>query len=321
MRAILSIDGGGIRGIIPALVLAKLEQYLCKRTAFVFDLIAGTSTGGILALALSKPNDRNSPQYSAAELVNLYEEHGATIFKRPAWRKFLPASALFEQKYDAQGLESVLEHYFGDCRLSSAYPDVLITSYEIERRFPFFFRSKMSRILPGYDFPMKVAARATSAAPTFFEPVKIPAEGPAGYYALVDGGLYANNPSLCALIEGRSQWPGEPTLLVSLGTGSLTRPISYDDSRHWGVARWAKPVLDIAFDGVSSTVDYQVKRVLVNEYDQRQVYFRFQPVLDPGLTQMDDASPRNIRRLKLLAESMIREREEELQVLAAMLYK
>ncbi|MFN7931773.1 MAG: patatin-like phospholipase family protein [Bryobacteraceae bacterium] len=321
MKAILSIDGGGIRGIIPAIILSQLEEYVGLPISSIFDLIAGTSTGGILALGLAKPTYNNQPEYSAASLVALYEQHGSLIFRRPAWRKSRPLRTLFEERYESRGLESVLDRYFGNCRLKSALTNVLVTSYEIERRFPFLFRSNVARQTPTYDFPMKLVARATSAAPTFFEPVKINADGPTGYYALVDGGLYANNPALCALVEARTLFGDEPLLVVSLGTGALTQPIVYEDARHWGLARWAKPVLDIAFDGVSSTVDYQLQRMLRTEAGQPQRYYRFQPVLDPGLTEMDDTSPRNLRRLKLLTETMLRDRNQDIITLSAALLR
>lgn len=321
MKAILSIDGGGIRGIVPALVLAQLEEFVGLPAARMFDLIAGTSTGGILGLALAKPGFDNQPEYTAGSLVNLYEQHGSLIFKRPFWRRFRPLSTVFEQRYETHGIDTVLDCYFGNCRLKSALTNVLVTSYEIERRFPFFFRSHIAQQTPSYDFPMRQVARATSAAPTFFEPVRIDTDGPTGYYALVDGGLFANNPALCALIEARTMFGDEPLLMVSLGTGSLTRPICYEDARNWGLARWAKPVLDIAFDGVSSTVDYQLQRMLRHEPGQQQLYYRFQPILDPGLTDMDDTSPRNLRRLKLLTEAMLRERHQDMITLAASLLR
>lgn len=303
MRKVLSIDGGGIRGIVPALVLARIERQTCKPAAGLFDLIAGTSTGGILALGLVKPDAQGNPQYPAEALAGLYEERGGTIFSRPAWRRWLGGG------YPIEGIESVLEAYFGDARLRNALADVLVTSYEIERRFPFFFRSSMARADAGYDFPMKQAARATSAAPTYFEPLKIETGGAAGYYALVDGGLYANNPAMCALVEARRMFGQEDVMLVSLGTGSLTRPLPVDAARRWGLARWAKPVLDIAFDGVSSTVDYQLRLLLEKRY------CRFQPALDPRLQDMDDASRANVRGLKLLAEALIRQRADDLDAL------
>ncbi|MCZ2148671.1 MAG: patatin-like phospholipase family protein [Bryobacterales bacterium] len=313
MRKILSIDGGGIRGIVPALVLAKIEQRTGKAISHLFDLVAGTSTGGILALALAKAGKDRQPRYSAGDLAALYENEGAIIFRKAAWRKFLPAGALFEERYGKAGIEDVLERYFGEARLNEALTEVLVTSYEIERRTPFFFRSSKARKDAGYDFPMKQAARATSAAPTYFEPLRIDTEGAKGYYALVDGGLYANNPAMCATVEARQLFPGEDLLVVSLGTGALTRPLPYRRARAWGLARWAKPVLDIVFDGVSSTVDFQLRQLLGKRY------FRLQPKLDESLQEMDNASDSNIRKLKLLAEEVIREHAEGLDELCEML--
>jgi patatin-like phospholipase/acyl hydrolase len=309
MRKILSIDGGGIRGVIPALVLAKIEHLIGKPAARLFDLIAGTSTGGILALALAKPDPEGEPEYSAIDLAALYEEEGAAIFRKPAWRRFLPLGGLFEERYDVAGIEDVLHRYFGESRLRSAVTEVLVTSYEIERRTPFFFRSSKARKNPDYDFPMKQAARATSAAPTYFEPLKIDTGGAKGYYALVDGGLYANNPAMCATVEGQLLFPGEDLLVVSLGTGALTRPLPYRQARAWGLAGWAKPVLDIVFDGVSSTVDFQLRQLLGKRY------LRIQSKLDASLQEMDDASPSNVRNLKLLAEECIREHAADFEQL------
>jgi len=317
MRKILSIDGGGIRGIIPAMVLAKIEHVTGKPVSELFHLIAGTSTGGILALALSKP-EKGKPQYSAEQLVELYERHGATIFHRPRWRSLLACNNLFEGKYPSEGIESVLESYFGDVCLKDALTEVFVAAYEIERQFPFFFRSSRARTMASYDFPMRLAARATSAAPTYFEPLKIEAAGSAGHYALVDGGLYANNPALCALVEARQLFGSEDVMVVSLGTGSLTRPLPIDKARGWGLARWAKPVLDIALDGGSASVDYQLHQLLRRNACGRR-YFRFQPTLHPENQEMDNVSSSNLRGLKLLAESMLRERSDDVDELCALL--
>ena len=93
---ILSIDGGGIRGIIPAMVLAELERRARGPICTLFDLIAGTSTGGILALGLAKPNGDRKPAYSAADLIELYEKEGKTIFATPAWHRWPIIGFLYE---------------------------------------------------------------------------------------------------------------------------------------------------------------------------------------------------------------------------------
>src|SRR6266404_6935173 len=179
---ILSIDGGGIRGILPAMVLQEIERRTKKPIATLVDLIAGTSTGGILALGLTKPNPRDPrlPQYSAAELTALYEENGETIFPHHTWAMI---RSLIEDRYPADGLEGVLGKYFGTTRLSEAVSPVLVTSYDIEKRDPFMFKSSKARTDPEHDFPMAHVARATSAAPTYFEPARVPNQQ-TGYFAL-----------------------------------------------------------------------------------------------------------------------------------------
>lgn len=319
MRRILSIDGGGIRGIIPAMVLAKIEQKMGKPISHMFDLIAGTSTGGILALGLTKPDAKLNPQFKAVDLLALYEERGAAIFHKASWKKYLPVGNIFEEKYAVAGIESVLDEYFGDTHLKRALTNVIITSYEIERRFPFFFRSERASQDSHHDFPMKIVARATSAAPTYFEPARVETEGLAGYYALVDGGVYANNPSLCAIVEAQRLFGSEECLMLSIGTGALTRPLPYLKARKWGVAQWAKPVLDMTFDGVSSTTDFYFRQTLPRGEDRLRRYFRLQPVLDQSLQDLDNASPSNIRGLKLLAESFIRQSADDIDELCSLL--
>lgn len=315
---ILSIDGGGIRGVVPARILAEIEKRTGKPAGLLFDMIAGTSTGGILALGLAKPGPDGLPQYSSEQLMSIYHEHGKDIFARGKWAWLRPLALLFEEKYPAAGLERVLEQYFGDTRLRDASTEVLITGYEIERRFPFFFRSRKAKEDASYDFPMKHVARATSAAPTYFEPLRLEAGSAAGYYALIDGGVFANNPAMCALVEAQAT-QREAGLLVSLGTGVLTRPLAFEKARKWGLAKWAKPVLDIALEGVASTVDYQLRHVLPRTAEGRRRYYRFQPSLSPEQERMDNASPENMRSLALLAEALVREHSEEIDDLCAQL--
>jgi patatin-like phospholipase/acyl hydrolase len=111
--AILAIDGGGIRGIIPATILAEIERRAAAPAARLFDLIAGTSTGGILALGLAKPGSDGEPAFSAADLVDLYQSDGRRIFSRSLWHRFLAAENFLDEKYSATGLETVLRERFG----------------------------------------------------------------------------------------------------------------------------------------------------------------------------------------------------------------
>lgn len=302
MKKILSIDGGGIRGIIPALVLAQIEENTGKSTAETFDLIAGTSTGGILALGLSKDDGGGKAQYSARDLVKIYEDRGKDIFSRSFWKGLSSVSGLADELYSADGIERVLDEYFAEEPLGASLTKTLISSYDIEGRKPFFFKSWRDEYL---SIPMKIAARATSAAPTYFEPVKVTVG--AETKVLVDGGVFINSPSVSAYAEARTIFPGETDFFVlSLGTGELTRSIPYADAKDWGKAGWLLPILSCMFDGVADAADYQMKALLADNYVRMQVELRY------ASDDMDNVSNGNIRNLKDEAETLIRTHQEQL---------
>jgi uncharacterized protein len=165
---------------------------------------------------------------------------------------------------------------------------------------------------------MREVARATSAAPTSFEPIQLMV-GPEGNLAFIDGGVHSNNPAMCAYVEARKIHPDENDfLVVSLGTGELTRNMPYEEVRGWGLALWAQPILNVVFDGVADTVDYQLRELLVSEGDDRR-YYRLQTVLDIGKDDMDDASRTNIAALKGKAREIIAKNDDALKALCAQL--
>jgi uncharacterized protein len=313
---ILSIDGGGIRGIVPAIVLAALENWTGQPVSNLFDLVAGTSTGGILALGLLKPGPEGRPAYSADDMAALYEREGRQIFARGFWHKLRSLGSLREEKYASNGIDAVLRRYFGETKLSEALAPAVIPAYEIERRAPFLFKSAAARRHATHDFPMWQAARATSAAPTYFEPARLAAKA-GDYFALIDGGVYANNPALCALVEAMAEFPHARRFVVcSLGTGALTRRFPIEEAKNWGLARWAKPVLEIVLDSVSATVDYQMRQLLPHGQ-----YLRLQPALQKGEETLDAISERRIRDLRLAAENLVADRARDLESLCGELLR
>jgi len=246
MKKILSLDGGGIRGIIPAIILSHIEKKTKKKTSDLFDLIAGTSTGGILALGLTIPNSNKAPKYSADDLKDLYEKNGRKIFDRSFWRGITSGAGWLEEEYDHKPLEKVLHSYFGNTLLKSALKKVLISCYGIQKRKPHFFKSWRKEY---NNVPMKKVARATSAAPTFFEPLKLRYDD--NICALIDGGVFINNPAISAYSEAIRLWGiNEDYIVISLGTGQLTREIKYEDAKGWGKLEWIRPVIDCMMDGI-----------------------------------------------------------------------
>lgn len=308
MFRVLSIDGGGIRGIIPALVLAEIEARTAKPIASLFDLIAGTSTGGILACALTVPDAR-----PATELVDLYRTQGPVIFRRTLWHRVESAEGLIDAKHDAHGLETVVANYLGEARLADATTRLLVTSYDMQGREPYFFKSWRVAGELERDLPMTVAARATSAAPTYFEPLAVPISGHDKPLALVDGGVFANNPAMCAYAEARRLMGDEQVTVLSLGTGEHTASIPAAKAKHWGLVEWARPLIDVVFDGVSDTVDYELRHLLGDGYT------RLQRRLEHASDALDDASSPNLDALEEQARVMLADEAATLDAVCAAL--
>jgi patatin-like phospholipase/acyl hydrolase len=285
---VLAIDGGGIRGIIPALVLSEVERRTGRQIFELFDLIAGTSTGGILACALCAPDP-----LPAQQLVAIYEEEGPAIFDRSVWQRIRSAEGLLDEKYDAGALDRALDRFLSDKRLADTKPDLLIPAYNLGEPGPYFFKSRKARD-EGEDFALSVVARATSAAPTYFEPLPVAGQ------VLVDGGVFAANPAMCALAEVLRSGPLDDVRLLSLGTGERTRQRRFADVQDWGLVEWARPIIDVVFDGVSDAVNYQLMHALGEER-----YWRLQVELTLASDDLDDASEENLRDLRTQAERLI----------------
>jgi hypothetical protein len=327
MKKILSIDGGGVRGLIPALILAEIEKKTGKSIATMFDLIAGTSTGGIIALGLACNDGHGAPKFSAADMVDFYTRYSNDIFSSSVWKKLRSAGGLIDEKYTYETLERLLKTYLGDATLGTALTKVLISSYNLEHRSPFFFKSWRDE---SRNIPMWKAGRATSAAPTFFEPavVSAPVDPPLaspegstleqGEFALIDGAVFINNPAVSAYAEARRVFTDDHDfLVVSLGTGEMTNPILYKDAKDWGKAEWALPILSVVFDGVADAVNYQMRQILNREDTQR--FFRFQTRLDRASDDIDDASPANITAMKQEAEQILMLQKDDLEQICAQL--
>ena len=301
MRKILSIDGGGIRGIIPSLVLDYLERESGKSVYELFDLCVGTSSGGIIALGLSQADQVGKAKYSALDLAEFFEVSGDKIFQRTVWRNIRSAGGVLDELYSARPLEAALRKYFSDTRLGETLGSTMVPSYDIENRRTVFLKSWH----PDHEaIKCRDAARATSAAPTFFEPALINVDG--DQRALIDGGVFVNSPVVCAYAEGLKLFPDEPLMVVSLGTGQLVRPIPYESAKDWGQAGWVMPLLDCMFDGATKAANHQMQMFLGDRY------IRLQVTLDEANDDMDDASDSNIANLKHIAQRLIRENQSTL---------
>lgn len=224
-KMVLSLSGGGTRGIMEAEYLAQLEEVTRKPIRKLFDVIVGTSTGGLLAILLSIPDqyDHNKPKYSAREIVEIYKDISKDIFKRSSLNKIFNPKGIFKSKYHSEDFEEVLQTYLGHIVMQDLLGWVGVTTVNKD--------TQRILLLNNYDALMTsnspsniyayVAALATSAAPSYFDPVQILTEGDAqGQNFYLDGGIVSNTPVQQALTFARKIYPGQEFGIVSLGTGS-----------------------------------------------------------------------------------------------------
>ncbi|QYU69966.1 patatin-like phospholipase family protein [Leptolyngbya sp. 15MV] len=289
----LCFDGGGIRGIITAVWLDALESRLGRPLHQCVDMLAGTSTGAILAcgIGLGIP---------ARDMVSLYRDRGRAIFPGRAERLWDRAVRTFSQgpsapKYSDAGLERELRRVFGDVRFGELkVKPILVTAYNTLARSAEVMKNNRPHWA---ELPAWQVAKASASAPTYFPATVLPVRG--AQVPLIDGGVAANNPTACAMAEAvrlnASERTGlglEHLVVGSFGTGATTRPISAASAREWGALEWAVPIIDVLMDGAADVTDYIAEQLL--EEDR---YFRFQTRLDDAYDDMDNADPPNINAL------------------------
>ena len=336
---LLSVDGGGIRGLIPALILAEIEKRTNQATSDLFDIISGTSTGGIIAVGLTVPNpETGRPLFTAKELAGLYLDRGKEIFQQSLLQRI---GSVTDNAFGHKNLESILQEYFGESELKNALTHVIVTSYDIEERRTFYFNSDRAKMDDKENFRVWEVCRCTSAAPTYFEPHQINYGG--DLVALVDGGVFANNPAMLAYTEAKRRFDEqrasepvivdreasdvavaarqieEPFLMLSLGTGSSRKRYPYDKAKDWGLAGWVRPIVDILMQGTAETVHFQMKQLLPPKLNGQSRYYRLNTQLAPEHSDMSDASDDMLNALAKYAEDIIRLNDQAIDALCTQL--
>uniref|UniRef100_UPI0038B5284C patatin-like phospholipase family protein n=1 Tax=Wolbachia pipientis TaxID=955 RepID=UPI0038B5284C len=250
---------------------------------------------------LCKKDNQGNPQYSANDLVELYQKYGSYIFKSSFFRRSI-LSWFNCAQYPHKNIESILEKYFGDDTLQNTLNNVLLTSYDIQNNCPFFFKSwKEDRNF----IKLRDVLRAATAAPTYFAPkyLKINQKE----MVLVDGGVFANNPAACAYASGKRLFPNDNILLLSIGTGRTDRSIEYANSKRFGKIGWIKPLLNVMFASSLDAVNYQLDQVIADKY------IRIQLQLKLASADMDNITLKNIKFLQQEANAMIEENQKVIE--------
>ena len=295
---ILSIDGGGIRGMIPITILAHIEEELGVPIGQIFDCIAGTSIGGILALALTQPDPKapHHPKMTAKQVAQFLKEKGPSVFERTTMQAIKSVDGVRTPKYTNDNLKQILLEQFGDTKLSEAITDVLTPSFDLNQGRPaVFFHFDGQEIKQ--PLLMRDVGLATAAAPIYFPSHTV------GNLNLVDGGLVANNPALLAYMKAAGHIdPNRDIFILSIGTGLMPKkPIPPTESENYGMIQWLPLIFDLIFQSNQDVLTLQFK--LIKHVGHAPVTLvRLQPALQkPSQEQLDNATPRNIEALQKIA--------------------
>lgn len=320
---ILAIDGGGVRGLIPLRILETIESRLKARGKAeplhrYFDLIAATSSGGIIAagLAAPRPDDMSgAPAATIDELRKFFEVDAREVFARPGLLTKLVSNplGLFDERYDERPLERILKERLGWTSLASALTGIVLTAYDIGARKATFMTNGRNRDgEPEDDYYFWQAVRATTAAPTYFEPARVENLTTGKEEVLVDGGVFMSNPVIAAYIEARKLgWEPKDIVILSLGTGQrIERGYSFREASGWGSLGWLSPrndlpLLSILMHGQATTADYQAEW-LFSEFGEVD-YIRLDGVIPKSAAALDNARPGNIIELNGVADRSIRD--------------
>ncbi|XP_058228440.1 patatin-like protein 3 [Rhododendron vialii] len=335
---ILSIDGGGIRGIIPGVVLSYLESQLQEldgadaRLADYFDVVSGTSTGGLIAAMVTAPNKDNRPLYPAKEIVPFYLQNCPKIFPQVGG-PFAGIIEIFKvltgPKYNGKYLHRLIKGILGNTKLHQSLTSLVIPTFDIRTLEPTIFSTFQVTGNPVIDAPLADICISTSAAPTFLPAhyfTNTDQNGNLREFNLIDGGVAANDPILVALAEVNKEmfkenpdfYPMKPLdygrfLVISIGTGTQKNDHKYSARRaaKWGIFGWlydmgSAPLISVFSDASSDMVDYHLS-VVFQVLRCQENYLRIQDdTLSGTLSSVDVSTAKNLDNLVEVGEKLLK---------------
>lgn len=303
---ILSIDGGGLRGIIPLQVIKQIESITGEPIHKSFDLIAGTSTGGLLACALtlndSEALEGDTRKFTLDQIEQIYKTRGREIFPK----RINGLIKWFRPQFKVNNFNKVLIEYFGDNRITSCLRPLFITAYNIHRNQPIYFTTREASIFIDKNSKLIEVCRATSAAPTYFESHKFQYD--TENIVCIDGGVVMNNPAIGALIEvlGNSDYKHykidnnnlrlKDITILSLGTGRVNKMMNSSDSKSWGRLKWIKPIIDISTGGPSKIAHQHIETIFKSANLDKN-YLRIDIDIEEKHSEMSDSREKTIKYL------------------------
>ncbi len=303
-RWLLSLDGGGARGLMQLHTLAELERRTRKSIPEMFDGISGTSIGGMIACLLTLPDPENpkKPKYSAQALLTIVQDNLGKLFVS----KWQSLGGLLRTRYKTSSIKSVLEQLLKNNTFKDRLLPIVLVTHDLNIN-----EERLISTTDDEDFLTKDVAMATGAAPTYFKPQHVfPINIPHSRgYVLSDGGTCMNNPTLPGLALMRTHYGVLPSdvKVLSLGTGIKSTTHMNEGLLRGGILKWGGSIADTCIAGQSSAANH-LTRAYCGDH-----YFRLNPVLAPENMQLDDISESNQDALFAANQHMLSEHSEQFE--------
>jgi len=303
MKCILSIDGGGVRSIIPTIIISEIEKRTGEKAYKLFDLISASSFSSIPAALSVCPEPLG---LWASEIADKLENGYGKMFDKKSFGLARSIQNPFYDKYKTETSHKFIDSLFEECELKNALTELIVPCYDLILRQPYIFKKNKAERKSADNFKLLDVVKASIATPTFFEPY------PLGEKLLISGTVYANNPAMCALTEAINLMPFRGFFMVSIGCGFSTDSNNFVANNKQGFNSYEEILLS-SIDGVNKTVHYEASQIL-----SKKNYHRLQPFMQRRV-KGDDYSRGTINYLKSVAEEFINQNSVEIDLICEVL--
>lgn len=314
---ILAIEGGGVYGLLPAHVLKYIEKKAGKPISELFDVIMGTSTGALLSVLLTVPDEHNKPKYSASDTIDIYKRDGKKIFYNPWYHRILTLNGILGPKYMTTERYGVFKKYLGDTYFDQLLGNVVIPAYGLKERAPLLFVNWNQSSFKDINFAVSDLLMGAVSPPGYFPSVVFGSEK--NRFVLVDGGLFANNPGLASVMIAMKAYPNKKYLLVSLGTGKVKQEEEVPSKKEvdWGDLQWSEEIITVLLDSGMKFDNLLLDKTFPLPVE---VYY-FNPDITGLKKIIDDISPLNLLRLNREGDRLVKNNRKKLDALVPRLLR
>lgn len=305
---VLSLDGGGIKGIAPARILQEIEERTGKSCSQLFNIASGTSTGGMIASLIAATDENGKAKFSAKDILEIYLNQGSKIFNKSFLRNIKTGFGIWGAKYSRSFLDKLLKEKLENQKLSQSPIDLFLTTYSIKDQKPIILNTADALKNSENDFYLSDAAGATSAAPTYFDPKILSNVNNSKILYAADGGIFANDHEIIAICNIYKKYKTTHNMrLLSLGTGNFSidpNLVKYNN----GLIGW---IIKRNLIASLMDADEEFDHFLISEIFKFE-HYRIQPQFKENKISLDNTSQKNMNLILSLTEKYIKENSKEI---------